>query len=313
MAFPLNPSITKGGIQMKEENLNEKKIDKFLKKALKDDLPPEVERKMKRQLTEFRERIETKRAHRETETASFLWRLLSGQRVEWGQYMLKRGVVALASIIVVVLGIHMQTTGAQGGLAESLTALGTSASVFSQVRGVESMECLINIHDKNKETLQYSIQWLPPNKTRARLEKPGEIPFQTMWIKDQEIAIVDHANGTIRNIENMEKIKDSPFQPILDFLSPSLVEEKLQGQWILKQFKQQEDHEWGIFDVINLEERTRMEVTINMSTHLPVTLKKIVLDPSRARGEGAIFINVSFKWNTPIPLDLMVPKIKEGS
>jgi hypothetical protein len=298
---------------MKEENLNEKKIDKFLKRALKDDLPPEVERKMKRQLTEFRERMESKRPERETETASFLWRVLSGQRVEWGQYMLKRGVVAIASIIVVVLGIHMQTTGAQGGLAESLTALGTSASVFNQVSAVESMECLINIHDKNKETLQYSIQWLPPNQTRARLEKPAGIPFQTMWIKDQEITIVDHMNNTIRKVEDIEKIRNSPFQLISDFLSPSLVEEKLQGQWILKQFKQQEDHEWGIFDIINLEERTRMELAINMSTHLPITLKKIVLDPTRTRGEGAIFINVTFKWNTPIPPDLMVPKIKEGS
>ena len=298
---------------MKKENQNDQKIDKFLKKALKDDLPPEAEIKMKRQLTLFQEKMEGKRPQCETETISFLWRLLSGQRIEWGQYMLKRGVVALASIIVVVLGIHMQTTGAQGGLSESLTALGTSASVFNQVRHVESMECLINIYDKNKETLKYSIQWLSPNKTRAHLEKPGGIPLKTMWIKDQEITIVDHMNNTIRKVENMEKIKDSPFQPILGFLSPSILEERFQGQWIFKQFKQQEDHESGIFDVINLEERTRMEITINTSTHLPVTIKKLVPDPTRARGEGAVFMNVSFKWNTPIPLDSMAPKIQEGS
>jgi len=296
---------------MKKENLNGQKIDEFLKQALKDDLPPEAERKMKRQLTLFREKMEGKRPQRETETISFLWRLLSGQKVEWGQHMLKRGIVALASIIVVVLGIHMQTTGAQGGLSESLTALGTSASVFNQVRRVESMECLINIYDKNKETLKYSIQWLSPNKTRAHLEKPGEIPFKTMWIKDQEITIVDHMKNTIRNVENIEQIKNSQFQPILSFLSPSLLEESLQGQWVLKQFKQQEDYESGIFDVIYQEERTRMEVTINMSTNLPITIKRLVHDPTRTRGEGDIFINIFFKWNKPVPLDLMVPKIQK--
>lgn len=298
---------------MKKENLNDQRIDEFLKQALKDDLPPEVERKMKRQLTLFREKMETKRPQRETETMSFLWRFLSGQRVEWGQHILKRGVVALASIIVVVLGIHMQTTGAQGGLAESLTALGTSASVFNQVHRVESMECLINIYDKNKETLKYSIQWLSPNKTRAHLEKPGEIPFKTMWIKDQEITIVDHMKNTIRNVKNMEQIKNSQFQSILSFLSPSLLEESLQGHWVLKQFKQQEGYESGIFDVINQEERTRMEVTIDMSTNLPATIKKLLPDPTRTRGEGTVFMNISFKWNTPIPLDLMAPKIQEGS
>lgn len=297
---------------MKKENLNDQKIDEFLKQALKDDLPLEAERKMKRQLTLFREKMEEKRPEHETETISFLWRLLSGQRVEWGQYMLKRGVVALASIIVVVLGIYMQTTGAQGGLAESLTALGTSASVFNQVRGVESMECLINIYDKNKETLKYSIQWLSPNKTRVHLEKPGEIPFKTMWIKDQEITIVDHTKNTIRNVKSMEQIKNSQFQPILGFLSPSLLEESLQGHWVLKQFKQQEDYESGIFDVINQEERTRMEVTINMSTNLPATIKKLLPDPTRTREEGTVFMNVSFKWNTPIPLDLMAPQNPGG-
>jgi len=313
MAFSHDPGFSKGEIQMKKENQNDQKIDKFLKKALKDDLPPEVERKMKSQLTLFRERMEGKRPLSEIETSSFLWRLLSGQRVEWGQHMLKRGAVALASIVVVVLGIHMQTTGAQGGLAESLTALGTSASVFNQVLGVESMECFINLYDKNRETLKYSIQWLSPNKTRAHLERSGGIPFKTMWIKDQEITIVNHMNNTIRTAANMETIKNSQFQPISAFLSPSLLEERLQGQWVLKQFKQQEDHEWGIFDVINLEERTRMEVTINMSTNLPVTIKRLVPDPTRTRGKGDIFINISFKWNAPIPLDSMVPKIQKGS
>ena len=313
MAFSLNPGFCKEGIKMNKENLKNQKMDKILKKALKDDLPPEAERKMKRQLTQFREKMEGKRQLSEIETSSFLWRLLSGQRVEWGQYILKRGVVALASIIVVVLGIHMQTKGAQGGLAESLTALGTSASVFDQVRHAESMECLIIIHDKNGETFKYSIQWLSPDKTRAHLKKPGEIPFQSMWIKDQKITIVDHISNTIRTVENMEKINDSPFQPISGLLSPLLLEERLQGQWIFKQFKQQENHEWGIFDVINLEERTRMEVTINMSTHLPVTIKRLVPDPTRTRGEGDIFINISFKWNAPIPLDSMVPKIQKGS
>ena len=204
----------------------------------------------------------------------------------------------------------------KGAMRNALNLLSTLRPeiAFDAITGAPSISLRnINIHDKNKETLRYSILWLYPNKTRAHLEKPEEIPFKTMWIKDQEITIVDHMNDTIRNVEDMETIKSSQFQPILDFLSPLLLEERLQGQWIFKQFKHQEGHEWGIFDVINLEEGTRMEVTINMSTHLPVTIKKLVSDPTRTRGEGDIFINISFKWNAPIPLDLMVPKIQKGS
>jgi len=298
---------------MKKENIDDKRIDKILKETLKDDLSLKMERKMKRQLIEFREKMEGKRPQSETETSSFLWRLLSGERMEWGQHILKRGVVALASIIVVILGIRMQTTGAQGGLSESLTALGTSASVFNQLRNVESMECLINIYDKDKETLKYYIQWLSPDKTRAHLEKPGEIPFKTMWIKDQEITIVDHASKTTHKVKSIEQIQETPFQNVMSFLSPLLLEERLQGQWVLKQFKQQEDCEWGIFDVINPEEGRRMEVTINMSTDLPVTLKKLLPGPGKEKGERTFFMDVYFEWNTQIPPDLMVPKIHKES
>ena len=298
---------------MKKENLNEQKIDKFLKKALKDDLPPEIERNMKRQLILFREKMEGKRPQSETEAVSFLWRLLSGQRVEWGQFMLKRGVMALASIIIVVLGIRMQTTGSQGGLAESLTALGTSASVFDQLHHVESMECQVILYDKNKETLQYSIHWLPPNQTRIHLEKSGEIPVKTMWFKEQEIIIVDHAKKTTHKVKNIEQIKEPQFQKVMSFFSPFVLGERLQEQWVLKQFRQQEDCEWGIFTVAIPEEKILLELTVDLCTFLPTNFKKFLADPKKESGKGKILMNVNFKWNTPIPPQLMFPKITKGS
>ena len=64
---------------MKKENSDKFEIDDLLKQTLKDDLPPELESRMKRQLMLFRKKMEPSEQRSREETNGVLWRLFHGE------------------------------------------------------------------------------------------------------------------------------------------------------------------------------------------------------------------------------------------
>jgi len=298
---------------MKKENSGDFEIDDLLKQTLKDDLPPELESRMKKQLMLFREIMEQPEQQRRDETNGILRRLFHGEGLKWMKWMFKKQVLAPASIIMVVLGAVLQITGPRSVLAESISLLKTSVIVSDRVSHAESMECSMQVPAENDQQLKYSIQWLSPNLTRVQVKKQNQDIIKTMWISEEEITIADHATDTQRKVERVNQIDDSDFKQALGLLSPLDLVELMEGKWRLKQYKQHGDCESGTFTVAVPEEKTLLELTVDLCTFLPTNFKKFLEDTKKESGEGKILMDVNFKWNTSIPPQLMLPKITKGS
>jgi len=294
---------------MKKEKRRDPKIDDLLKQALKDDLPLEAESAMKRQLNLFREKMEGHEPRRKMKTGRILQGLLEGRGFRQVQWILKKGVPAFASIIMVILGSFLQIKGSQSPLAESISTLKAAAFVTQELNQTESMVCSVQIFTEDDKFLRFSIQWLSPDRTRVCIEKRGKIPSKTLWLTDEEIAIADHEKNTLRKVQNFEQTNEPQFQPVMNFLSPSSLVERIRGKWKLKHYRYQGDCEWGTFTLTTPREKALMEITVDLCTYLPISIKKILPAPTKEGGEEKLLMNVHFKWNTPIPPQIMLPKI----
>jgi len=298
---------------MKKEDSDKFEIDDLLKQTLKDDLPPELESSMKKQLILFRKKMEQPELQRREEANRALRRLFHGGGLKWMQWMLKKQVLAPASIIMVVLGAVLQITNPSSVLAESISLLKTSIIVSDRVSHAESMECSIEMPAENEQYYEYFIQWLSPSLTRVQVKKPNQDIIKTMWISDDKITIADHATNTLRKVEKVNQIDAPEFHHALRLLSPLDLVEQMEGKWRLKQYKQHGDSERGTFTVAIPEENTILELTVDLCTFLPTSLKKFLADSNEESDEGKILMNVNFKWNKSIPPQLMLPKITKGS
>ncbi len=298
---------------MKKEDSDKFEIDDLLKKTLKDDLPPELESRMEKQLILFRKKLEQSEQRRRQETNRALRRLFQGGGLKWMRWMLKKQVLAPASIIMVVLGAVLQITGPSSVLAESISLLKTSVIASDRVSHAESMECSIQLLEENKQHFKYFIQWLSPNLTRVQVKKQNQDIIKTIWISEEEITIADHATNILRKVEKTRQIDVPEFQHALGLLSPHDLVEQMEGKWWLKHYKKQGDCESGTFTVALPEEKTSMELTVDLCTLLPTSFKKFLADPKQESDKGKILMEVNFKWNISIPPQLMLPKITKGS
>jgi hypothetical protein len=298
---------------MKKENSGKFEIDDLLKQTLKDDLPPELESRMMKQLKFFPEKMEQSEQQRRKETNGSLVRIFKGEGLRWMRWMFKKQVLAPASIIMVVWGGVLQISNPRSVLAESISVLKTSVIVSDRVSHADSMECSMKVPVENAQHHEYSIQWLSPDLTRVEVKKPSQDIIKTMWISEEEITIAVHVTNTMRKVEGVDQIDDPEFKHALGFLSPLDLVKRMDGKWRLKQYEQHGDCEWGTFTVAIPEEEMLLELTVDLCTFLPTNFKIFLEDPKKERGDGKFLINVNFKWNTSIPTQLMLPKISGGS
>jgi hypothetical protein len=298
---------------MKKENSGKFEIDDLLKQTLKDDLPPELESRMMKQLKLFPEKMEQSERQRRKETNGSLVRIFRGEGLRWMKWMFKKQVLAPASVIMVVWGGVLQVSGPRSVLAESISVLKTSVIVSDRVSHADSMECSMKVPAENAQHHEYSIQWLSPDLTRVQVKKPTQDIIKTMWISEEEITIAVHVTNTMRKVERVDQIDDPEFKHALGFLSPLDLVKRMDGKWQLKQYEQHGDCEWGTFTVAIPEEKMLLELTVDLCTFLPTNFKIFLEDPKKESGDGKFLMNVNFKWNTSIPTQLMIPKISKGS
>ena len=297
---------------MKKEKPHNSEINDLLKQVLKDDLPPESEKRMRRQFIQFRKKIEQS-GLKQRMNFSIIWRhFFRPKGWQWARWMLKKEVLALSSIIMVALGGFMHVSGHRSALAESVSMLSLSVSVSDQMRHTGSMECTAQVPWENGQSLAYSILWLSPNITRVDVQKTDEI-HKTLWISDEDIKIADFDKNTLQKIESVEQIKDPIFQPIMGFISPIELAELMYGRWQPRQFEQKGERELGTFTFTIHEEKALLEMTVNLNTYLPMSIRKFLPGSTKAGKEEKLVMQMHFIWNQPVSPQLMIPKIIKRS
>ena len=296
----------------KPENRKAKdtRIDHLLQQTFTDDLPPDAKNAMKRQLDRFRTKMDQAQTDRTRAESRPSLGISYLKGIRWIHFLLKKEVFVVVSLLMIVLGGFIQSSGSSNKLTENLSVLGTSVVVSSQMSRSQSMECSIQMTRENEKPLKYSIQWLSPNLSKIQVEESDNTPLKTIWLSEEDIVIVDHVADTLHKERHLAQFSDPMLQSIVGFLAPKELVERMYGEWQLIQY-QKEECGLGLFMVALPDERAILEVTVDLCTYLPVTIKKIL--PAEERGEETLVFDVRYTWNIPLSPELLSPQpIKES-
>ncbi len=285
-------------------------LDDLLKQTFKDDLPPDVEGSMKKQLNEMRMKMEQVTQEKSRTDHKGFHTLAQFRGIQWGQFFLKKEVLIAASLLMIVLGGFLQSSGFSNSLKKNLSILGTSVAVSSQINQAQSMVCSIQMSEETENPLRYSIEWLSPNLSKIKVSDDDHKPLKTIWIAEEEIVIADHIKNTLHTEKHPPQLMDPLIQPIIGYLSPAELKEEMFGVWQLKNYEQRDECQWGTFTVSLPEENAILEVTVDLCTYLPINIKKI--HPTKERVGGELIMNVQYSWNGPISEEILSPKISDA-
>ncbi|MDQ1354538.1 MAG: hypothetical protein QG657_4847 [Acidobacteriota bacterium] len=274
---------------MKKQKACEYPIDNFLKQTLKDDLPPEVEDRLYIQLRRFQEKTDKQQSG----VVNLKWILR--------QQLVKSAALVFAVVVFVILlatAGFVPLTNSQNLLAESLSTFTTSINVFEQILRSSSMDCSVETTTEKGDRLNYSIKWTP-GSTRVQVFKPDNSIVKTLEIIDDQVTIIDHTSNTLHYVKTLEQLDDPLFQRVMDFISPTYLQERLQMKWKSGIYWKRGDCDEGIFTVLNSQEKADMEISVDMCTLLPTKMTTYRTFPTETGEGGEMVIKVQFAWETP--------------
>jgi len=270
---------------MTKQNSNRYPIDNLLRQTLKDDLPIEVEDRLYIHLRRFREK-----------TGS------AGGNLGWGftQQLIKSAALVFAVVVFVILlatAGFVPLTDSRNVLAESLSTLTTSLNVSQQISRSNGMDCSVETVTGEGKRLNYSIKWTP-HRTRVQVIGPDNFIVKTLQIENDRVTIMDHIDDTLRHVKDLEHLDDPQFQPVMDFISPAYLQERMQMKWNPGIYRQRGDCDEGTFTVLNSQEKADMEIMVDLCTFLPMKMTTYRPIPTLPGEEGEIVIRVQFAWET---------------
>jgi len=276
---------------MNRSSISEPDLDKLLKQALKDDLPPEAEARMNRQF------LNLKRTLGKPES------LAQADEWPWMHGLFRKDILAVASAVVLILGLVMQLSGSQTALAHSIEKLKVIVTVSMSLNRAVFMDCTVMKPETGGENTSYHVLWRANGD--ARVDMVGRA--QTIWISDETISFADSDGASIRSMP-LKTIAPGPvWQPAMEFRTPALLAEHMEERYGLMQTGERSGAGPGEFLIVGREGRQAVEISIDARTYLPKVLKKYELDSGRTNGDRICLMEVRFRWNQPISGELFVP------
>jgi hypothetical protein len=286
---------------------NDTPIENLLKKTFMDDLPPEVEKAMGEQLDDFRMKIEEEGSYKIRAGHRFFHKLSYLKEFQWIRLIFRKEVLVVASLLLIVLGGFLQSSGSSNRLAQNLSVLGTAVAVSNQVNQSQSMECLIQMSGEAGKPIYYSIHWLSPNLSKIHIKSLNNQPLKTIWLLEKEIVIANHVEDTLQKAKRLDQLIDPMLQPIFGYLAPKELTERMFGEWQLKQYEQQDENKWGTYTISLPGEKALLEATVDLYTYLPIRFKKIL--PEEDSSAVKVIMSAQYFWNVPISPELMSPQL----
>ncbi len=292
----------------KTKNTN---LDHLLLETFKDDMPAEVERAMKKQLDQFRQKMEQTAAQKTGADRKMFRGAAKLKDILWAHFLFRKEALLVVSLLMIVLGSFIQSSGFSNQLSENLSVLGTSVVVSDQMNRSHSMVCSIQMPQENAKPLHYSIQWLSPNMSKIQVKDYRDTLLKTLWFSEEDIVIADHMNDRVYRERYPAHLNDPMIQPIRGYLTPMELRERMSGEWKFKQTDQKGERGLETFTVLLPDEKALLEVVVDLHTYLPVSIKKIL--PAEEQGQKKIVMHVQYTWNVPLsPENLSTKPINES-
>jgi hypothetical protein len=279
-------------------NIPEPDLDNLLKQALKDDLPPEAESTMNRQFLNLQRTLDRPESLTEADEWS------------WMRGLFRKEILALASAVMLILGVVMQLGGSQSALAHSIEQLKVIVTVSMSLNRAAFMDCTVMKLGAGGENSSYHVRWRAPGD--ARMDMVSGDGAQTIWISNETISFADSDGGVLRSMPIKTMTLGPVWQPALEFTTPTLLAKHMEEQYGLMQTGERRGAGSGEFLIVGREDGQAVEITVDARTYLPKVLKKYALDSGRTNGDRVCLTEVRFLWNQPIPRELFVPEPLAG-
>ncbi len=283
---------------MNRSNIPDPDLDKLLKEALKDDLPPAAEAKMNQQFLNLKHTLE----HPESLTEAEEW--------PWMRGLFQKGILTVASAVMLILGLIMQLSGSPGALANSIERLKVTVTVSESLNRTVFMDCTILKPETGGENTSYHVLWRANGDTRVDMFSTGS--DQTIWILDETISFAGSDGGSVRSMPLKTLVPGPVWQTAMEFRTPALLAKQLEEIYRLMQTGERSGTGSGEFLIIGRKDKQVVEITIDARTYLPKVLKKYVLDSGRTNEDQVSPMEVRFLWNQPISDELFVSGLLVG-
>ncbi len=265
---------------MKNDTPPDFDLDELLKQTLKDDLPPQTEARLRRQLLIFRRRVE------ERQRGDF--RLsLSSRRYP---VVFPRAALVAAGILLIALGFSIGRLSRPNILVESFAAYQKEAAVFAGISDARYLKCRVRVSGGAEPSREFMIEWISPRETHVHILEPGREMTKTVLLPAAERSVLEEIASTAQGTGGRGEVLDSQLRPIEDLLSSSRLAGLLEGFWQLESSGRRGDCDWESFSVVVGRTAPRSKIIVDMCTGLPTRLEHVT-----GSGEN---LEAVFNWNT---------------
>jgi hypothetical protein len=283
---------------MNNSNKPEADLDSLVPRILKDDLPPEVEARMRRQFLNLERELDKPQS------------LVEASVWDWMHGLFRKEILAIVSAVLLLLGAVMHLGESQSVLAHSIERLKVVTAVSARLNRVVFMDCTVLNPSAEGGGTSYRVRWRADGE--ARVDQVTEGGAQTIWMSDESISFAGSGGSPLRSVPLQSMVPGPVWQPALEFRTPALLAKHMGARDGLMQAGERTGAGAGEFQVVGREDRQTFVITVDAETYLPKLLKKYAPESGRARDERDCLLEVKFCWDQPIPDTLFTPGISAG-
>ena len=199
---------------MSERRLSDDEVDRLLREALADDLPKELEDRLRRDA-----RQAWGRAASEPRRARWLdWLAIPA---EW-RPLLPQPILVAAALAMLGAGAVMQAAPPPPGVVESFEGRRASARTAQALGRATAMECTVELADARGRRLSYRVDWRAPAEARVRFDGARGPVERVLSLPDARSSVLTGTMG-----EREDDPRDAELEPVWAYLTPSALGHRL--------------------------------------------------------------------------------------
>ncbi len=273
-------------------------FDGLVRGVLQDDLPVDVEFRMRKRLASFRHALGSSKVDDREISAG-----LRERRAWVGRLQLRVGIrnriFAYASAVMLAAGIIIHFGGYQNLLADSISLIKTSISLTGQLRRVDAMNCSITVNMAGARFTGMSIRWNRDGRTRVDISTPGG-EAKTLWLVQGRVMVPTAPSVPAQ----AEPALLGLLEPFRSLFSPNDLARMLDEKCQLQPAGQ--SHGTHSLNYVDRQDRAGIEILFDRTSFLPLQLSRT------SRDAGSADWIARFRWNRLEAPGQVVPRLEPG-
>lgn len=247
---------------MTPRKLAQDELDRLLRAAFPDDLPAELERDLRRE------------ARRAWHTAASQprrtrWRIQLALSLAW-RASLPQPVLVAVSILMLAAGQAMQAAPVPSAVVSLLEGRQAAALTARALERASEMQCSVEAAGAGAHVRRYWIEWAAPGRARVRFDGEAGPVERRLSLRQAGSSVLLPAGSPGELAPELD--------PVRDYLSPAALSGRLAAAWRPVSRGETTPPGRHAFLVGARAGDSRLRVTIDDSTRLPLRLEGEVRD-----------------------------------